>query len=96
LSLVTPGDIRSQSVAIFNTVITLVGPLLGPPIIGWATDYSGDPKSIGVVLSIFVVCVGIPSILFVILGLKHYRHALVELEATLDVPDPLAVTLAKA
>ncbi len=96
LSLVTPGDIRSQSVAIFNTVITLVGPLLGPPIIGWATDYSGDPKSIGMVLSIFVVCVGIPSILFVILGLKHYRRALVELEATLDVPDPLAGSPATA
>jgi MFS family permease len=90
LSLVTPGDIRGRSVAIFNTVITLVGPLLGPPIIGWATDYSGDPKSIGMVLSLFVVCVGIPSILFVVLGLKHYRAALAELEATLGVPDPLA------
>ncbi len=90
LSLVTPGDIRGRSVAIFNTVITLVGPLLGPPIIGWATDYSGDPKAIGMVLSLFVVCVGIPSILFVVLGLKHYRTALAELEATLGVPDPLA------
>lgn len=96
LSLVTPGDIRGQSVAIFNTVITLVGPLLGPPLIGWATDYSGDPRSIGMVLSLFVVCVGIPSILFVVLGLKHYRKALVELEATLDVPDPLAANAVAA
>ncbi len=96
LSLVTPGDIRGRSVAIFNTVITLVGPLLGPPIIGWATDYSGDPKSIGMVLSLFVVCVGIPSILFVVLGLKHYRTALAELEATLGVPDPLATDVVPA
>lgn len=83
LMLVTPGDIRSQSVAIFNTVITLVGPLLGPPIIGWATDASGDPKSIGVVLSTFVVCLGIPSILIVWLGLSHYRRALEEVEQKL-------------
>lgn len=89
LSLVTPGDIRGRSVAIFNTVITLVGPLLGPPVIGWATDYSGDPKSIGMVLSLFVVCVGSPSIVLVLVGLKHYRSALTELEATLRVPDPL-------
>lgn len=83
LSLATPGDIRSQSVAIFNTVITLVGPLLGPPIIGWATDASGDPRSIGVVLSTFVVCVGVPSILIVLFGLKHYRRAVDEMEASL-------------
>ncbi|MES2056540.1 MAG: MFS transporter [Pseudomonadota bacterium] len=90
LALVTPGDIRSQSVAIFNTVITLVGPLLGPPIIGWATDYSGDPRSIGMVLSLFVICIGIPSILFVVLGMKHYRQALVEMEESLAVPDALS------
>ena len=83
LSLATPGDIRSQSIAIFNTVITLVGPLLGPPIIGWATDASGDPRSIGVVLSTFVVCVGVPSILIVLFGLKHYRRAVDEMEASL-------------
>lgn len=88
LSLVTPGDIRGRSVAILNTVITLVGPLLGPPIIGWATDYSGDPKAIGVILSLFVVCVGIPSLLFVVLGLKHYRKALADLEGTLGLSDP--------
>lgn len=95
LALVTPGDIRTQSIAIFNTVITLVGPLLGPPIIGWATDASGDPRSIGVVLSTFVLCVGVPSILIVLFGLKHYRRALAEMEASLaaepGVVDPVAV-----
>lgn len=89
LTLVTPGDIRSQSYAIFNTVITLVGPLLGPPIIGYFTDWTGDPKSIGMVLCIFVLCIGLPSIAIVILGLRHYRRALEELEATL-VADPIA------
>lgn len=74
LQMITPGEMRSRSVAIFNTVITLVGPLLGPPLIGAATDWSGDPRSIGVVLSGFVLFVGIPTILVMIFGLKHYRE----------------------
>lgn len=94
LSLVTPGDIRGQSVAIFNTIITLIGPLLGPPLIGWATDYSGDPHSIGMVLSLFVVCLGVPSILLVMLGLKHYRRELEAMESTLHVPDPIGEPVA--
>lgn len=83
LTLVAPGDIRSQSYAILTTVIVLVGPLLGPPIIGYATDASGDPAMIGVVLSAFVFCLGLPSILITVLGLKHYRQAVVEMEASL-------------
>ena len=86
LTLVTPGDIRSQSYAILNTVIVLVGPLLGPPIIGWFTDASGDPAMIGVVLSGFVVCLGVPSIVFTVLGLGHYRRAVAEMEASLAPP----------
>jgi MFS family permease len=82
---VTPGEIRGQSMAIFNTVIALIGPLFGPPLIGWAIDASGDPKSIGMVLSAYVLIVGIPSILLVCLGLKHYRGAVHELEAALKV-----------
>ncbi|MEO7787740.1 MAG: MFS transporter [Sphingomicrobium sp.] len=85
LTLVTPGDIRSRAVAIFNTMVTLVGPLIGPPLIGWAVDYSGNPKSLGVVLSLFVLVIGIPSILFVMLGMKHYRRAIDELEAQVVV-----------
>ena len=83
LALVTPGDIRSQSVAIFNTCITLVGPLIGPPLIGWATDASGDPKSIGWVLSLFVLGLGIPSLIVTMSGLRSYRKALVEVEERL-------------
>ncbi len=90
LALVTPGDIRTRSVAIFNTVITLVGPLLGPPIIGWAVDASGDPRSIGWVLSLFVACVGVPSILAVVLGLGQYRRSLADIEASLVAPVPAA------
>jgi MFS family permease len=80
LTLITPGEMRSQAVAFFTTVITLVGPLLAPPLIGLAVDSTGDPRSIGVVLSCFVLIVGVPSILFVVLGIGHYRKAAIEME----------------
>lgn len=84
LQLITPGEMRSRSVAIFNTVITLVGPLLGPPLIGAATDWMGDPKSIGVALSGFVVIVGVPSIAVLCLGINQYRRLVDELAAKLN------------
>ncbi len=83
LQQITPGEMRSRSVAIFNTVISLVGPLLGPPLIGAATDWMGTPKAIGVALSGFVLIVSIPSLLFVCLGLKHYRALAQEMAGTL-------------
>lgn len=83
MTLITPGEIRSQSLAIFNTVIALIGPLLGPPLIGWAIDASGDPKRIGVVICAYVLIVGAPSLLLVLLGLKHYRGEVVRLEKAL-------------
>lgn len=86
LQLITPGEMRSRSVAIFNTVITLIGPLLGPPLIGFAVDWSGDPRSIGVVLSAFVLVIGLPALVIVFLGLKHYRKTAADLAALVDQP----------
>ena len=74
LQMIVPGEIRTRSVAIFNTVITMVGPLLGPPIIGAATDWSGNPASIGYVLCGFVLAVGLPTFIVLALGFHHYRE----------------------
>lgn len=83
MALITPGDIRGQSMAIYNTAIALIGPLVGPPVIGWAIDRGGDPKAIGAVLCGYVLIVGIPSLLIVWMGLKHYRREVGDLELTL-------------
>ena len=80
---ITPGEIRGQSMAIFSTVIALVGPLLGLPLIGRAIDATGDPKSIGIVLSAYVLIIGIPAIILLCLGLRHYRAAVDDLEQAL-------------
>lgn len=87
LQMITPGEMRSRSVAIFNTVITLIGPLLGPPLIGAATDWMGTPKAISIALSGFVLLVGIPSLLFVCLGLKHYRALAQDMAGNLIAED---------
>ncbi len=84
MALISPGEIRGQSMAIFNAFIALVGPLIGPPLIGWAIDMSGDQKSIGVVLSAYAIIVGGPSMLLVWLGLKHYRSEVEKLECALE------------
>lgn len=86
MAQITPGEMRAQSMAIFNTFISLIGPLLGPPIIGAATDFSGDPQKIGVVLCFYVLVIGVPAILIAMAGLKHYRAAVQNLEAALANP----------
>src|SRR3546814_10554245 len=44
MALIAPGEIRGQSLAIYNSFIALVGPLFGPPLVGWMIDRTGDPK----------------------------------------------------
>lgn len=83
MALITPGEIRGQSLAIYNTVIALAGPLFGPPLVGWAIDLSGDPRSIGVMLFGYVAVIGLPSVVLVCVGLKHYRAEVQALERTL-------------
>lgn len=84
MTLITPGEIRGQSMAIFNAVIALVGPLFGPPLIGWAIDASGDPDTIGIMLFAYVALVGAPSLLLLFLGLRHFRREVEQLEHDLE------------
>jgi MFS family permease len=92
MAQITPGEMRTQSLAIFNTCISLIGPLLGPPIIGLASDLSGDPKKIGFVLCFYVLLIGIPAITIAIIGLKHFRAAVADLESTLAKQAQTAAT----
>lgn len=82
LQLITPGEMRSRSVAIFNTIITIVGPLLGPPIIGYFTDWTGDPAMIGAVLCGFVIAVGAPTLIVMFLTQRHYAALVEEISAS--------------
>lgn len=87
LSLITPGEMRSQTFAMYTSVVTLLGPLFAPPLIGFAIDQVGNPRAIGVVLSGSALVMGVPTLIILALGLAHYRRAATEMDE-LAVPRP--------
>ena len=82
LTLITPGQIRSQTVAIFYLVISLVSLMIGPPPVGWLVDFMGDPHTLRYAICIEAAVVGIPSLILVSLGLKHYTRTVLPLSST--------------
>lgn len=81
LGQITPGAIRTRVFAIFNAFVSLVGPLLGPPLIGATTDWTGDPAMLRYVISGFVLLIGVPAVLVTWLGLGQYRATAQAFEA---------------
>jgi MFS family permease len=75
LMLITPGQMRSQTVAIFYLTISLVSLLCGPPPVGWMVDLMGDPRSLSYAIAIEAAVVGIPSLIILMLGRRHYAGA---------------------
>lgn len=79
LSLITPGEMRTQSYAVYATIATVVGALLAPPIIGLIIDKVGNPLMIGPVLSGFAFVLGMPTLVVVLIGFGRYRAAAAEM-----------------
>jgi MFS family permease len=75
LTQLAPGQIRAQSLAIFYMVNGLVALTIGPPPVGWMTDTMGGPEMLRYAMTIEALGVGIPSLIIVVLGLKHYARA---------------------
>jgi MFS family permease len=83
LSLIAPGQMRAQAVAIYYLVISIAGQLIGPPPVGIMTDLFGDPAMLRYAMTIEALAVGIPTLILVSLGLKAYRRQVTELEKDL-------------
>ncbi|MDE2466514.1 MAG: MFS transporter [Alphaproteobacteria bacterium] len=81
IALITPGEMRSQVFALYTAVVTLLGPLFAPPLIGWLVDLSGSPNALGVVLSGFAVAAGLPSLFFMLRWFKDYQRSSTTMEA---------------
>ena len=75
LMLITPGQMRSQTIALFYLSISLVSLLCGPPPVGWMVDLMGNPRSLSYAIAIEAAVVGIPSLLILVMGLRHYASA---------------------
>lgn len=74
LTQLAPGQIRAQSLAIFYMVIGLISLSIGPPPVGWMTDNLGGPEMLRYAMSIEALVVGVPSLIIVAFGLKHYAR----------------------
>jgi MFS family permease len=82
--LIAPGQIRSQLTAIYYFVISVCGQLIGPPPVGWMTDQFGDPAKLRYAISIEAICVGLPAIGLLTLGLASYQRRVRELETLIE------------
>jgi MFS family permease len=80
LSLIAPGQIRAQAVALYYFVLGVFGQLLGPPPVGLLTDLLGDPSYLRHAMTLEAACLGTAALIVVVLGMRHFRAASYELE----------------
>jgi MFS family permease len=80
LTLIAPGQIKSQSTAIYYLFIGVFGQLIGPPPVGLLTDLFGDQGKLRYAMTIEAATVGVLALIFVRLGLSHYRRCVAEVE----------------
>lgn len=77
---IAPNQVRAQATAIYWLIINVVGLFLGPTSVGILTDLMGDPDKLQYAMAIMPFVVGVPAILLIMWGLKHYAAAAVEAE----------------
>ena len=86
LTIIAPGQMKSQGVAIYYLFIGIFGQLLGTPPVGLMTDLFGDPSMLRYAMSIEAIVVGMVALTLVALGRRHYRAAAHELDQMIDEP----------
>lgn len=83
LTLIAPGQIKSQATAIYYLAIGIAGQLLGPLPVGLMTDWFGDPADIRYAMSIEAATVGTVALVLVAAGLGSYRRCVIEVESAI-------------
>lgn len=84
ITLIAPGQIKSQATAIYYLCIGVFGQLLGPPPVGLMTDLFGDPGKLRYAMTIEAVTVGVLALVLVGLGLSRYRRCVVEVDGLIE------------
>jgi MFS family permease len=80
LTLIAPGQIKSQATSIYYLFIGVFGQLIGPPPVGLMTDLFGDPSKLRYAMTIEAVVAGGAALTLVALGMRHYRRCVDEVE----------------
>jgi hypothetical protein len=83
LTLIAPGQIKSQATAIYYLAIGIAGQLLGPLPVGLMTDLFGDPADIRYAMTIQAAVIGTLALIVVAAGLGSYRRCVIEVEAAI-------------
>jgi MFS family permease len=78
LNLVTPNELRGSGVAVFSTVMGLLGGSVGPVMVATISQVGGFPISVGLTVTI-AVCLPIGAALL-LSGLRAMRAAMAEAE----------------
>ncbi|MBP01580.1 MAG: hypothetical protein CMM25_02060 [Rhodospirillaceae bacterium] len=78
---IAPNQVRGQATAIYWLIINVIGLLLGPTSVGYLTDFLGDPQMLKYSMAVIPLIAGIPTILLLNWGLKHYTVAAEESES---------------
>ena len=82
---ITPGQIRSQTIALYYLTISLTGAVIGPSSVAFFTDIVfGDESAIRYSLAVVPVLVGIAMLFPVMIVRKAYRQQLIERRAQLS------------
>jgi MFS family permease len=80
LTLIAPGQIKSQATAIYFLVVGACGQMLGPPPVGLITDWLGDPAMLRYAMTIQAALVGGFALAVVAAGMASYRRCVLEFE----------------
>jgi MFS family permease len=81
LNLVTPNEMRGSGVAVFSSIVGLIGASAGPVLVALAGNLNGE-SSIGLGLAVVIgVCCPLGA-LFLLLGLAPMRAAMADAERT--------------
>lgn len=80
VTLLTSSDMRSTVTAVYFMILSLTSLVIGPLPIGLMVDWFGDPTALRYAMAIEAAVIGVPAILIVILGMRGFRHGIVEVE----------------
>lgn len=86
ITLIAPGQIKSQSTAVYYLFIGVFGQLIGPPPVGLMTDLFGDPGKLRYAMTIEALTVGTLALGLVGLGLSRFRRCVIEVDGLIEPP----------
>lgn len=75
LQAITPNEMRAQMIAVYLTVVSLIGPALGPSAVAALTDFHfHDDAAVGISLSIVITVAATVSVAVLALSIRALRR----------------------